>query len=530
MEDVPSIPPEDVRCAALTSQSLQVSWQPPPNTHSNGIIQGYKLHYEPILADMWRSVDEMEVRKTSALTTVLTGLRKYTNYTIQVLAFTRVGDGVPTTVTYCQTEEDVPGSPADIKVVVSSPQALFISWLPPLEPNGIITKYNLYTRVVDGREELNHGKRTLPAKNTYFEATDLQQHVEYQFWVTGSTRVGEGQSSKVAAQVPTNRVPARITSFGGHVVRPWRGSATLACNAVGDPTREWYKGQGEQIRTDSTRNIQILPSGELMLSNLQSQDGGNYTCQVENAQGNDKLHYTLTVQVPPSAPVLYVTSSTSSSILLHWKSGHNGGASLTGYTLHYRTAHGNLDELQLSRHATSHELKYRPINEFHWTLVSNSVKMQRRFVVTNLQPSSVYQLKVETHNVAGSNQAEFTFVTLTKEGEPPPPELSKRGIASTVPFYADVKVMLPLIVATVALVVAVVIVALRWRSRYLGDRMQRPMKESQENQQNAETQRERYYATIHKVALQQAANTGGGPDKIPGEPLLRYGRQPGLVL
>lgn len=67
-------------------------------------------------------------------------------------------------------------------------------------------------------------------------------------------------------------------------------------------------------------------------------------------------------------------------------------------------------------------------------------------------------------------------------------------------------------------------------SGYLGDRMQRPMKESQENQQNAETQRERYYATIHKVALQQAANTGGGPDKIPGEPLLRYGRQPGLVL
>ncbi|XP_060831348.1 cell adhesion molecule Dscam2 isoform X8 [Bombus pascuorum] len=582
MEDVPSMPPEDVRCAALTSQSLQVSWQPPPNTHSNGIIQGYKLHYEPILADMWRSVDEMEVRKTNVLTIILTGLRKYTNYTIQVLAFTRVGDGVPTTVTYCQTEEDVPGSPADIKVVVSSPQALFISWLPPLEPNGIITKYNLYTRVVDGREELNHGKRTLPATSTYFEATDLQQHVEYQFWVTGSTRVGEGQSSRVAAQVPTNRVPARITSFGGHVVRPWRGSATLACNAVGDPTREWYKGQAEQIRTDTTRNIQILPSGELVLSNLQSQDGGNYTCQVENAQGSDKLHYTLTAQVPPSAPVLYVTSSTSSSILLHWKPGHNGGASLTGYTLHYRTTHGNLDELQLSRHATSHELKgllcgntyqlyltshnkigsspsspvlsvrtqgqapgippaaaflspnsttlvlrlhvwpdngcpilffviqYRPINEFHWTLVSNSVKMQRRFVVTNLQPSSVYQLKVEAHNVAGNNQAEFTFVTLTKEGE-----LSKRGIASSVPFYADVKVMLPLIVATVTLAIAVVIVGVRWRNRYLGDRMQRPMKETQENQQNAETQRERYYATIHKVALQQAANTGGGPDKIP---------------
>lgn len=124
----------------------------------------------------------------------------------------------------------------------------------------------------------------------------MQQHVEYQFWVTGNTRVGEGQSSKVAAQVPTNRVPARITSFGGHVVKPWRGSATLTCNAVGDPTREWYKGTMEQIRTDTARNAQILPTGELVLSNLQSQDSGNYTCQVENAQGGDKLHYTLTVQ------------------------------------------------------------------------------------------------------------------------------------------------------------------------------------------------------------------------------------------
>ncbi|XP_048515678.1 Down syndrome cell adhesion molecule-like protein Dscam2 isoform X2 [Athalia rosae] len=584
-EDVPSMPPEDVRCAALSSQSLQISWQPPPSSHSNGIIQGYKLYYEPVLTETWRGVDEMEVRKTNALTTVLTSLRRYANYSMHVLAYTRIGDGVASALTYCHTEEDAPGSPADIRVVVSSPQALFISWLPPLEPNGLITKYNLYTRVVDGREELNHGKKPLSAADTFFEATDLQQHVEYQFWVTASTRVGEGQSSKVAAQVPTNRVPARITSFGGHVVRPWRGSATLECNAVGDPRREWLKGV-EQIRPGANHNIQILQTGELVLASLQTEDSGNYTCQVENAQGSDRLQYMLTVQVPPSAPVLYVTSSTSSSILLHWKPGNTGGAPLTGYTLHYRRTHGNLEELQLSRRATSHELKnllcgnayhlyltshnklgsspasptlsvrtlgqspgippaaaflapnsttlalrlqiwphngcpimyfvvqYRPISEFHWTVVSNSVKVHRRFVITNLAPSSVYQLKVEAHNVAGSSQAEFTFVTLTKDGDLPPPELSKRGIIA-IPFYADVKVMLPLIVATVAFLAAAATIAFCWRNRYLGDGIQRPMKETQENQQNAEAQRERYYATIHKVALQQAANTAGGPDKIP---------------
>lgn len=48
----------------------------------------------------------METRKTTALTTIITGLRKYTNYSLQVLAFTKIGDGVFTANVYCQTEED----------------------------------------------------------------------------------------------------------------------------------------------------------------------------------------------------------------------------------------------------------------------------------------------------------------------------------------------------------------------------------------------------------------------------------------
>ncbi|XP_011307192.1 Down syndrome cell adhesion molecule-like protein Dscam2 isoform X1 [Fopius arisanus] len=585
-EGVPSRPPDDVRCAALTSQSLQISWKSPPAAFVNGNIQGYKLTYEPVMPDFWSGIDEMEVRKTGSMTMNLAGLRKYTNYSIQVLAYTRVGDGVPSRSLYCRTKEDVPGSPADIKVVVSSPQALFISWLPPLEPNGEINKYNLYSRIMDGREELNHGKRVLASTNTFFEVTGLQQHVEYQFWVTASTRVGEGQSSTVAAAMPKTHVTAKITSFGGHIVKPWRGSVTLACHAVGDPTREWFKGLSEQVHSDPNRNIQILQTGELVLSNVQLQDSGNYTCQVENSLGSDRLQYSLIVQVPPSAPVLYVTSSTSTSVLLHWKAGYNGGSPTTGYTLHYRTTHGNLDELQLPRRATNHELKgllcgnmyhlyltchnkigssaaspvlsvrtqgqppgippaaaflspnsttlalrlstwpdngcpiqyfviqYRPMDEFHWTLVSNNVKPQKRFLVTNLSPSTVYQLKVEAYNVAGSNQAEFSFITLTKDGDAPPPELTDRGSASTIPFYADVKVMIPMILSTFAIFAVFAGIMLRLKNRNSGDRQQRPMKETQENQQNAETQRERYYATIHKVALQQAANAGG-PDKIP---------------
>lgn len=48
----------------------------------------------------------MDSRKTTAMTIVLTGLMKYTNYSVQVLAFTRVGDGALSRAIYCQTEED----------------------------------------------------------------------------------------------------------------------------------------------------------------------------------------------------------------------------------------------------------------------------------------------------------------------------------------------------------------------------------------------------------------------------------------
>ncbi|XP_076273021.1 Down syndrome cell adhesion molecule 2 isoform X3 [Rhynchophorus ferrugineus] len=567
MEDVPSQPPMDVRCAPLTSQSLQVSWQPPPTDDSNGLLQGYKLTYEPVPDDRWRGNDEMETRKTTALTTVITGLRKFTNYSLQVLAFTKVGDGVLTIPHFCQTEEDVPGAPADIKVAVATPQSLKVSWLPPLEPNGIITKYSLYRRTSDGRQEIDNGRQIISSHNTVFEVKNVQQHVEYQFWVTASTRIGEGQSSKVVNQIVTSRIPARIISFGGLVVRPWRSTVSFSCESVGSPRREWFCSD-QILKGGANHNQQLLDTGELILSNLQLTDAGNYTCQVDNGHGTDRIVYNLVVQVPPSAPLLYVTSATSSSILLHWKPGHNGGAPVSGFHLNYRKEHGELDEVQLSRHATSFELKglscgstyhlyltahnkigpsppshplqartqghppgvppaasfinpnstsvtlrlhvwpdngcpilyfvlqYRKASESQWTLVSNALKPQRRTSITGLTSATKYVVKLEAHNVAGFSTEEFSFMTLTKDGDVPPPDLITQGDDST-PFYSDWKVLIPLII-----VVGLIKVLLIGMVVCVRRRRKENAREHLDNQQNAEAQRERYYATIHKVALQ----------------------------
>ncbi|KAH8316801.1 hypothetical protein KR074_008628 [Drosophila pseudoananassae] len=581
MEDVPSRSPEDVRCAALSSQSLQVSWQPPPIYHTNGLLQGYKLVFEPIIDDIQPSKDEVESRKTTALTMVLTGLRKYTNYSIQVLAHTRMGDGVLSKPLFCHSEEDVPEAPADIKVVVSSSQSLYISWLPPTEPNGVITKFSLYTRVVNGREELNNEKRSLPSQQAYYEAKGLHPHMEYQFWVTASTRVGEGKSSRVASQITTNRIPARIISFGGPVVRPWRSTVTLPCTAVGKPKRDWFKSD-VVLRQGGLHNTQMLDNGDLIISSLELGDGGNYSCQVDNGIGTDRLTHILLVQVPPAAPTLYVTSATSSSILMHWKCGFTGNAPITGYTLFYRRGNANTDEMQLSRHASSHELKglvcgstyqiylsaqnkvgpsptsimlhvrtqgqspgqpsstallapnstsllvrlhswpdngcpilyfvlqYKAVTDdpdAEWVMVSNALKPQRRLVVSNLLPSTLYHLRMEAHNVAGQSSAEFSFVTLTKDGDPPPPEIVQRGHRGTTVFYGNINLLIPSIAALSGMICTIVMVIICYRNKQSAH----SQKESLENRANSEAaQRERYYATIHKVSMQNN-------DKIPGE-------------
>jgi hypothetical protein len=123
MISAPSLPPENVRCVSPTSQSLQVSWEPPPPEGRNGVIHGYKVTHQAIddwlgkyQYDMLRPQvrdgmlaadgEGAETKMTSQLRTTLPGLKRYTNYSVSVLAFTTKGDGARSDPLLCKTEED----------------------------------------------------------------------------------------------------------------------------------------------------------------------------------------------------------------------------------------------------------------------------------------------------------------------------------------------------------------------------------------------------------------------------------------
>lgn len=105
-DTVPSAPPQNVACAALTGQNIQVTWKPPPSDKVHGVVQGYKLLYEAASgAAASNSQIGRETKISQALSTVLHALSPYTNYTVQVMAYTRAGDGVGSSPVTCTTEE-----------------------------------------------------------------------------------------------------------------------------------------------------------------------------------------------------------------------------------------------------------------------------------------------------------------------------------------------------------------------------------------------------------------------------------------
>jgi hypothetical protein len=99
---VPSAAPENPKCDVLSSTSIYVTWSPPNVDSQNGKIRGYKVAFVP-------SSEYYDKMPTIATTTnqyyTIENARKYTNYTISVLAFT-IGDGIKSKEFFCITNED----------------------------------------------------------------------------------------------------------------------------------------------------------------------------------------------------------------------------------------------------------------------------------------------------------------------------------------------------------------------------------------------------------------------------------------
>ncbi|XP_065334249.1 cell adhesion molecule Dscam2-like isoform X1 [Cloeon dipterum] len=407
LEDVPEASPRDLHCSASTSESIDVSWQPPPEDKVHGVIQGYRLYYEAVedySVDLYQIDSSAQSKMTKSLTTMLHGLLKYTNYSIQVLSFTHVGEGVRSSKIFCRTKEDVPGPPAEVKLLATSQDTALVTWQPPKQPNGEIQKYYIYVRVMDSNGRKVEPK-VVPATNFDYEIRDLRKRHRYEVWVAALTKVGEGPGTPVSSFTPTNKVAAAVASFGGNIVVASRKDVRLPCRAVGqpEPHRQWLaNGRPLNLQHSASEQrstpLQISSDGTLLMASVLRSDGGDYTCVVSNEHGKDLITYRLSVQVPPATPLLHSTGSTSASIQLQWKVGDDGGSPVKGFVLHYKPDEGEWSEHRVDRqHST--------------------------FTLSGLRCGTQYHVYLVAYNRLGSSPSSVVLKERTRGSKPLPPPL-----------------------------------------------------------------------------------------------------------
>ncbi|CAL7934265.1 unnamed protein product [Xylocopa violacea] len=393
-EGVPDEPPHDTTCTTLTSQTIRVSWMSPPLSAANGVITGYKVIYGP--SDTWYDENTKDTKITSSSETILHGLKKYTNYSMQVLAFTSGGDGVKSAPIHCQTEQDVPEAPIAIKALVMSAESILVSWRPPSQPNGVITQYTVYTKA-DNTEEPTSQK--VPPNQLTHEASGLDKQRRYDFWVTASTNIGEGEASKIVALAPSVRVPAKIASFDDKFTATYKEDVKLPCLAVGVPAPEvTWKVRGAVLQPSD--RLRQLPEGSLFIKEVDRTDAGEYSCYVENSFGHDTVTHQLIVHAPPHSPQVTLTAITTNSLTMKLRPHATDNAPIHGYTIHYKPEFGDWETVQISSTA-------------------------QKYTLENLLCGSKYYIYVTAYNGIGTGDSSDTLTIRTKGSKPIIPEAAR---------------------------------------------------------------------------------------------------------
>ncbi|KAH8340543.1 hypothetical protein KR059_000756, partial [Drosophila kikkawai] len=545
-EGVPEAAPQNVNCTALSSQSLKISWQEPPLQFHGGIIQGYKILYRPIV----HQIDfpaKLEIKRTSNLETYLHTLLKASNYSIRVLAYTATGDGLASPPLFCQTDDDVPDAPAAIKAAALTADSILISWLTPKNRNGMISHYTVYAREA-GRKGQTKTHMVRVDEDGYpvtFESRSLAENQMYEFWVSASTSVGEGEPTSVVAQATNTRAPARIASFG-QVVRKAVGTAlVLNCLAVGNPTPRARWLTRDRPVTFSPF-YEVTNEGNLKIHRVEGSLSGNYTCTANNLFGSDEIQYQVIAMKPPGAPQIIVQYASADSIRVSWDAPDDGGAPLQGYAISYHTAGeswsttellpennaytisglkcGNQYIIKMSAHnmvgsgvaseeinvwtkgkasqapngneliatnATCVNLKlsswqnggcgihhfsieHRPLGDIRWTVVtsdiSNAEENRENLIFCDFQPAKWYQLRISATNDAAKTTEHYHFSTTSIDGITIPPpsvfpsenDLMNNLINATNPTSGD---WFSTLIVVVIITVSIITIALTIKHR-----------------------------------------------------------------
>uniref|UniRef100_G3VKM3 Neural cell adhesion molecule L1 n=1 Tax=Sarcophilus harrisii TaxID=9305 RepID=G3VKM3_SARHA len=214
-EDVPqAIPIIDIE--SLNATSVKIKWGPVDLNKVRGHLRGYKVTYWWVNSRWSRSKrhsSKMSIeRPASATEAVLSDLRPYSIYNVQVQVFNGRGLGPPSETRQFHTEEGVPDRPQSLHLRRLSDTALQLSWKPPLNPNGELKGYQLFYEAINQEtEEKEKKNQTLHPTILMLNLSGLSPQALYHFQLRATTSVGPGE---MITQEGSTILKSGIPTFG----------------------------------------------------------------------------------------------------------------------------------------------------------------------------------------------------------------------------------------------------------------------------------------------------------------------------
>ncbi|XP_059587984.1 protein sidekick-2 isoform X1 [Alligator mississippiensis] len=443
-ESVPSSGPANVSALATTSSSMLVRWTEIPEADRNGLILGYKVMYKEKDSDLRARFWLAE--GNASRSAQLAGLGKYVLYEIRVLAFTRIGDGVPSHPPILErTLDDVPGPPVGILFPEVRTTSVRLIWQPPAAPNGIILAYQITHRL----NTTNANTATVEVLNPsarQYTATGLRPESTYLFRITAQTRKGWGEAAEALVvttekrdrpqppskpAVPQEEVKARS------VLLSWEpGSDGLSpVRYYTVQTRELPAGEWSLHSASVSHNAtsfvvdRLKPFTSYKFRVKATNDIG------DSAYSEESESLTTLQAAPEEAPtILSVTPHTTTSVLLRWQPPAEDKINgiLLGFRLRYR------------------ELAYDGLRGFTLRSIGNPgarwTELTPVYTVRNLSDASLTQYELD--NLSKHRRYELRMSVYNAVGEGPPSAPQEVFVGEAVPTAAPQNVAVQAATAT----------------------------------------------------------------------------------
>ncbi|XP_054712942.1 LOW QUALITY PROTEIN: cell adhesion molecule DSCAM-like [Uloborus diversus] len=441
-------PPCNITIVNMTSRSVTLQWN--ISHDGNSHVTGSVIQYQSISDSSWNGQTSQLIVSGAEKTATLRALSPLTLYFVRIVAENALGHSSPSEVVNVTTAEEAPsGSPKEVQVHSTGAQSIKVSWKPPPEDtvNGYIRGYYIGYRKSSSVDAYTYKQveksKESEQQSTYI--TGLQPFTKYDIVVKAFNSAGAGpKSPKIVGKTletapPTSPVVQVVEATKSTIEIKWPKDPKDK-SAITEYTLHYKSEDGnwQQQKLSSK-------SDHYTLGNLRCGKRYQLYMTASNSLGTGEPSERVVARTQGAAPIAPQISSfikpNATFATLHFGAWQSGGCPIYYFEVKYKTKSMN-----------------------QWTTVSERLDMPKNlFAIRNLIPDREYVVMVTAHSEAGRTQGEYNFRTLdaVAVGPPSSPAFGKRE--TDIPFYKNVALVVPVVVASLVLIMIVFIVVVCFR-------------------------------------------------------------------